>query len=280
MSETQTLFNNGNGIFEFGSKGEETKRLPAGIYKAYRDGFGRMFFSTNTFETDKLLKLTQGPTNVILADIAQFMSPEVKQAFRDYELMYRRGILLFGPPGTGKTSVVIQIARDFASKYDGIVLSSFPYRELKTFIVNLRKNDPGRPVLILMEELDEQLYNYETEILGFLDGENSIDNFIALATTNNIDDIEDRIKNRPSRFARVLKIGPPDLAGRLAFLESRVLPQHKELVDVKKLAKDSEGFSIDHLKDLIISIFAFGLTPEEAIKKLDENPKDKKKRAR
>lgn len=275
-----SLFDNGSNVFEFGSRGSETKSLPSGIYKAYQDNFGRKFFEKSSFQTDKLLKLTEGPTKLILADIAQFMTPEVKQTFVDYELMYRRGILLHGPQGTGKTSVVIQIAREFAEKHNGVVLMSFPYRGLKDFILALRTNDPGRPVMILMEEIDEKLYDYEEQILGFLDGENSIDNFIALATTNNIGDIEERIKDRPSRFARVVEIGTPSYEGRLAFLEARILSQHKDKVDIKKLAKESEGFSIDHLKDLIISIFAFGLSPEDALKKLDENPKNKKKKAK
>lgn len=256
--------------YELGPEGTVVKSLPAGIYDAVPGPFGRRLIVKVEIETDKLVALEEGNTSKVTNDIEAFLSKETKDAFKDYELLYRRGILLYGPPGTGKTSTVIQICKEFVQHHNGLVFLNFPYGDIGNWVSDLRSQDlnPERPVLLIMEELDNILDRYESTILNLLDGEDSIDNFIVLATTNYIDRIDDRIKNRPSRFSTVMEIGYPSADTRRAFLYSRILPQHKKQVNIEELVSQTDGFSIDHLKDLIVSIFCFRLTPETAISKL------------
>jgi SpoVK/Ycf46/Vps4 family AAA+-type ATPase len=256
--------------FELGAEGDIVKQLPPGIYNAVPGPFGRRFIYPAEIETDKLVSLENSNTNKVMKDIGQFLSKETRDAFKAYELLYRRGILLYGPPGTGKTSTVVQICREFVAKHNGIVFLSFPFSGIGDWVRDMRSQDPDRAVLLVMEELDGQLPRHESEILSLLDGEDSVDNFIVLATTNYFDEIPSRIKNRPSRFSTVIEIGYPGIETRRAFLESRILPQHKTQVNIAELAQNTDGMSIDHLKDLIVSIFCFRLTPDAAIQKLKD----------
>jgi DNA polymerase III delta prime subunit len=270
------IFDNGYS-FELGTEGKIIPKLPAGIYNAVQGAFGRRFFEPADIVTDKLVPVKTKNTVDVLNDISVFLKDETKTAFKDYEMLYRRGILLYGPPGTGKTSAVIQICRHFVKKHNGIVLLEFPYEDIDTWIKDLRSKDPGRLVVLVMEELDNRLRHHEYSILSLLDGENSVDNLIVLATTNYIDEIPPRIKNRPSRFSLVKEIGYPDMETRLNFLQAKILPKHQELVNVKQLAEKTDGFSVDHLKDLIVSLFCFNIPQDEAISKLREMIKNGEK---
>lgn len=268
MTKTAIFHDNENNWFELGTEGDIVKRLPAGIYNALPGPFGRRFIQPAEVETDKLISLENSNTNKVMKDIGQFLSKNTREAFKAYELLYRRGILLYGPPGTGKTSTVIQICREFVDKYQGIAFLDFPLPVIGNWIRDLRSQDAERPVLLVMEELDSYFPQQESTVLSLLDGQNSIDNFIVLATTNYIEEVPSRIKNRPSRFSTVIEIGYPGIETRRAFLESKILPQHKKQVNIDELAQKTEGMSIDHLKDLVVSIFCFQLSPNVAIDKL------------
>ncbi|NJO18646.1 MAG: AAA family ATPase [Thioploca sp.] len=62
-----------------------------------------------------------------------------------------------------------------------------------------------------MEDLESILKsNNPSTVLNILDGVNSFDNIVFLATTNYPEELESRIKNRPSRFDRRFYIGPPE----------------------------------------------------------------------
>lgn len=244
------------------------KQLPAGMYRLWstlRDkGFEKI-----EVKTDKLISLKKSVAAAVTEDIKQFLTDEVKKNFADYEMLYRRGVLLYGPPGTGKTSAIIEIARDFIDKQDGIVVMGPSPKLVTSYIKQYREADPGRPFMVVFEEMEDLLtQGYETDLLNLLDGQNSLDNVIFLATTNYIKKIPDRIKKRPSRFARCIKIGSPPADIRKAFLEQRILPRHKVGLDINKLVEETSGFTIDHLKDLIVTMFCFGQSSGDAIKNI------------
>ncbi len=271
MTSGTVLWRNSKSEYELGTKGEEIPTLPAGIYRAVIGAFGRrLIFDNGLFQTDKLITLENSNTQKVIQEIDSFLKLETRQAFLDYELLYRRGILLWGPPGTGKTSTVIQICREFVERYNGIVFISFPINEISGFISEIRTKDEDRPVMLVMEELDSKLDTNEEDILDLLDGESNIDNLIVLATTNYIDKIPNRVKSRPSRFATVIEIGKPSQATRAAFLHSRIRSEHKNQIDINQIAEITQDFTIDHLKELIVCMFCFRIPPVKAVEKMKE----------
>jgi SpoVK/Ycf46/Vps4 family AAA+-type ATPase len=120
-------------------------------------------------------------------------------------------------------------------------------------------------VLAVFEEFDAWM-NQSHKMLSLLDGELQIDNVVFLATTNYIDRIPPRIKNRPSRFATVIEVGTPNAETRKAFLAGKI--GKDENVDINKWVKLTDGMMLDHLKDLIVSVLCIGLPLDEAVEKL------------
>jgi len=123
-----------------------------------------------------------------------------------------------------------------------------------------------RPFMVVWEEFENWVENSESELLALLDGIQQVDNTIYIATTNYIDTIPERIKDRPSRFADVMEIGLPNATARRIFLEAKI---HKtDNVDIAMWVNETEGLSIDHLKDLIISVLVLGMSFEKALEKV------------
>lgn len=241
-----------------------SKMLQPGIYRVGETQQGGVFFTDVEIKTDHLVDLPESVSESVVKDIENFWLPETKEKFNKMGFLYKRGILMWGPQGSGKSVTVFKIIASIISR-GGIVLMG-PGANLAAKAINgLRCLQPDLPVLIVYEELDEVL-QYDGGILSFLDGDNNVDNIVVLATTNYIERIPARIKNRPSRFAKVVEVGFPSLEMRRAFLKAKLQFENKDLVEA--MALSSEGFSIDHLKDLIVSVYCLDLDVNKAVENI------------
>lgn len=241
-----------------------SKMLQPGIYTVNQTQSGQIYFTDVEIKTDHLVDLPESVSQSVVDDIKNFWLPKTKEKFDKMGFLYKRGVLMHGVPGGGKSVTVFKIISTII-KDGGIVLMG-PNSKLAAMAINgLRQLQPDLPVLIVYEELDEVL-QYDGGILSFLDGDNNVDNVVVLATTNYIERIPPRIKNRPSRFAKVIEVGMPSLQMRRAFLSAKLQFETPEAVD--SMAEKSHGFSVDHLKDLIVSVYCLDLSLEEAIKNI------------
>jgi SpoVK/Ycf46/Vps4 family AAA+-type ATPase len=132
--------------------------------------------------------------------------------------------------------------------------------------------EPNKKVLVIWEEFDTILRHDESTLLSLLDGEIQVGNIIYLATTNYLAKIPARIKNRPSRFARVIEVSEPNEESRRAFLKAKL---HDSDTDkLEPMVQATEGFVIDQIKDLIISVCCFGYPISEAVLKIKQMQED------
>ena len=99
-----------------------------------------------------------------------------------------------------------------------------------------------RPIMVIWEEFENWVAGYEADILNILDGVHQVDNVFYIATTNYIQQIPPRIRNRPSRFADVIEIGPPSANLRKAYIEAKIHPDDK--IDIKKWVKKSLRYQL------------------------------------
>lgn len=227
--------------------------IPSGLYNlcySQTNGYG---VQRADYKKDEFLHLPSSPHNEILEGIKKFWAN--KELFYKYSLSPKRGVILYGEPGCGKTSCIYLLIEEIKTQNGIAVYFNNPENWISVATM-IRKIEKDRPILCIIEDLDLVISKFgEQEFLNFLDGLNSVENVVYVATTNNINNIPDRIKNRPSRFDQCYRIKKPDQKDREHYFDKMVLEEDKGLHDLKKLAKDTKDFSMAHLKETFISLF-------------------------
>lgn len=251
-------------------------KLEAGAYLCFAGQKGEMYFVPKAIETDSLMNLPDMTTNIVFEDIKRFWEEDAKQRFNDLGMVYKRGILLYGDPGTGKSAAIIKLAENVIND-GGIVLFNPAAGNVNAAIQQIRSIEgENRKVLVIFEEVETMCD--DSSFLSLLDGELQVDSVAYVATTNYIDKIPKRIKNRPSRFARVIEVGYPSYADRYAYITHKL----QNLYDEKfytDLSTKTEGMVLDQIKDVIISLYVFNVPVAKTIKKINEMKNDYKNEA-
>ena len=252
---------------EEGAKHRPTPRteqiLPAGLYTSQRDQYG-IFFDRQEISNEELIRFPDTVADKIISEFHNFWKK--KQEYQERGENHKRGFLLWGPPGGGKTCLVSLITQQFVN--DGNLVLNFTSGILEG-IETLRTIEPDRKIMIVIEDIDG-LIKYteiEQELLQFLDGSIPHVNTIMIATTNYPEQLPDRIINRPSRFDRVEFIGFPTRDERLLYLKrkARIIKDS----EYDKWLDDTEDFTFAHLKELIVSTEVFGLEYDETLKRIN-----------
>ena len=238
-------------------------KLPAGIYDVHPTQMGLMFHTIKD-SGDDLLEWPGSVVSEVVRDIESFWSRGDR--FKEIGLAHKRGMLLYGPPGSGKTSVLRAVASWFVQK-DGIVFMDSDVGTVIGGLQLLRKQEPNRPALVLFEDFDAMVARGGNSILSLLDGEHQIDKVVFLATTNYPEKLPPRITNRPSRFDVLLNVGMPNADGRLEFLRRRA-PNIWDTHDINRWVADTEGFSMAHIKELVVAVHVLDLPYDSALERL------------
>jgi SpoVK/Ycf46/Vps4 family AAA+-type ATPase len=135
----------------------------------------------------------------------------------------------------------------------------------------LREIERLTPIVVLMEDIDSILEAYsESEVLNILDGIDEIERTVFLATTNYPELLGARILNRPSRFDKRFKIDYPNTESRMMYLKHLVGKRKPEDlgINLNKWVKDTERFTIAHLKELFIAVVILGDDYHDAVETL------------
>jgi len=106
----------------------------------------------------------------------------------------------------------------------------------------------------------------EERLLSLLDGKTQIDHVLFIATTNYPERLDQRLRARPSRFDRVEVIAAPSGEVRRAYLKKRV--PDLSAVEIDDWIALSEGFSIAHLKELVLAVRCLGVDLNDAAKRI------------
>ena len=183
---------------------------------------------------------------------------------------------------SGKSCTIQLVIADVTQNRGGVVfkLNIEPSLFLEGIRI-FREVQPTTPIVILMEDIDALIQTYdESEVLNILDGVDRVEKVVFVATTNYPEELGERIMNRPSRFDKRFKMPHPRSKSRRIYFEHLMARGTvKELIDIDKWVKDTDGMSIAHLKELFIAVCILGEAYEETIATLramsEEHPSSK-----
>ncbi len=190
------------------------------------------------------------------------------EAFKRMGIEPPRGILLYGPPGCGKTLLAKAVATESKANFISIkgpeLLSKWVGESERAVREVFRKARQAAPSVIFFDEIDALAprrglhvgdsgvsERVISQLLTEMDGLESMGDVVVMAATNR-PDLLDPALLRPGRFDRLIYVPPPDYQGRLKILKvhTRNVPLGPD-VNLEKLAKMTENFSGADLEALV-----------------------------
>lgn len=240
------------------------EKLPAGMYTIRRDRRDVLCLTPKEIVTSGFLELPDTPQQDIFNLLNSFV--EKRDIFKQYGFVHKRGILMYGPPGSGKTTIVQQAAKQIIDQ-DGIVIYGGYPPHTAQILSDVRQVEPERQIVVLFEEIESMVQEYgEHELLSLLDGELQINNVIFLATSNFPELLSQRLLNRPSRFDELIYVGMPTAKCRRSYIQQK-FPQ----INAHECAdwvERTDGMSLAHVQELVIAVKCLGSDPNIVLKRL------------
>lgn len=233
--------------------GKVIPTLPPGVYEIGKDLTAGLVFQKMQVKTENLIRFPDSNSDKVVEEIKTFWKR--KDLFVKFGLPFKRGIILYGPAGSGKSSTVQLIMSDVIHNMKGIVIYFHSPSLFSQGMRLLRQIQQDTPVVVVMEDLDSIIDDCrESDVLNILDGIDLIENAVFLATTNYPERLGPRVINRPSRFDKRFKIGYPTAEARKVYLKHlfQHIPHTEQEID--KWVADTDEFSIAHLKELFIAV--------------------------
>ncbi len=168
-----------------------------------------------------------------------------------------KGVLLHGPPGTGKTRLAQAVANESEANFftiNGPEIMGSGYGESEKALREVfEEATKAAPAIVFIDEIDsiapkrsqvhgEAEKRLVAQLLTLMDGIDSRAHVVVIAATNRPDAIDEALR-RPGRFDREIVIGVPDEAGRREILgiHTRGMPLGSK-VDLTELARTTHGF--------------------------------------
>lgn len=199
--------------------------------------------------------LTEVKKRLEASFLAPLRNPELRAL---YGKSLRGGLLLYGPPGCGKTFLAKAVAGELGASFLHVSLADV----LDMYIGQSERNvkelfevaRTSAPCVLFLDELDaiggKRSLNRSSgarttvnQLLTELDGVGSDNEGVfVLAATNHPWDVDPALR-RPGRLDRTLLVLPPDREAREAVLRTHLRDRPVERIDTKRLAKATEGFS-------------------------------------
>lgn len=184
-------------------------------------------------------------------DLLGFFSPKVKRLYKKLDVPYRRGVLLHGPPGNGKTSLIRMIGGKLP-KVPFLLLRPDRNINAGAFCAIIDRWQRQAPAVLVIEDLNWLLEQVEvSQFLNLIDGieRETAQGLLLLATTNYPEKLDPAVNNRPGRFDVVIELPNPDETLRREFFDKNLQDASEETR--QQAAKKSNGLSFAHLREVL-----------------------------
>ena len=189
-------------------------------------------------------------------DLPRFFA--ARETYERYGVPWKRGVLLIGPPGNGKTHAVKAMVNHL--NVPCLYVKSLEARDGESACIRrvFARARHSQPCLVVLEDIDSLITNKNRSFfLNELDGFASNTGVVVIATTNHPERLDPSILDRPSRFDRKFYFELPAPAERLRYarrwndaLQAEMRVGEQALEEVVGL---TDGFSFAYLKELFVS---------------------------
>lgn len=186
------------------------------------------------------------------------------ELYKKYRLSLPNGILLYGPPGCGKTFIAQKLGRILGFYFYEVKPSDLgsiyvhgTQQKIGKLFANAREKTP---CLLFLDELDALIpvrderinHSYAAEVNEFLTHLNKAaeQRVLVVGATNRLDKI-DSAAIRPGRFDKKIYIGQPDLEARTQLLKFYMADRPQEKVDWVRIARECEGYTCAEIEHII-----------------------------
>jgi len=190
-------------------------------------------------------------------DLAAFF--DAQHVYERSGIAWKRGIVLIGPPGNGKTHAVKALINAVGKPC--LYVKSFSsqhvddHHNIRSVFAQARET---APCILVLEDLDSLITEHNRSFfLNELDGFAANTGVVTIASTNYPERLDPAILARPSRFDRKYHFGLPGADERLAYLELWRAglddAMRPSAATVAQLAAETDGFSYAYLKELLVA---------------------------
>ncbi|MBY0148233.1 ATP-binding protein [Neobacillus niacini] len=221
------------------------------IFTDTEDGVETEIDSITTLVSREDVFLEESLKREIYRSIDEFFS-ESSEFFKLYDIPYKRGILLYGKPGNGKTTLVKSIASSINAPvaYWQITefTSSYTIKEVFKSVLKLT------PLVLVIEDIDSMPSSVRSVFLNVLDGATSKEGIFIIGTTNYPEKIDPALMNRSGRFDRAYEIKVPTKELRYQYLVKKNISRILSEEQIQNVVDSTKDFSYAQLNELYTSI--------------------------
>lgn len=237
--------------------------LPPGLYQVDFTNDRGLYAKPIDLKVDELYTFSDSITEDLLSEVSSFWKKA--DLYKRNKLIHKRGILLAGNAGVGKSSYINMLSKELINN-GGVVFKIINIRGFQFYLDfiqhGFRKIQPDTPIITILEDIDKYL-DIETELLDFLDGQFHLDHHVVLATSNNTEELPDTFL-RPSRLDLLIEVPNPSETTRREYFEKKNVDP--DLID--ELVEKSNEFSFADLKELYICVFVLDFTIDDSVERI------------
>ncbi len=225
---------------------KNTKSIMEGIFTIKSSCFGT-YLEKNVMADGVLPILNDNLTEKLMKEIKTFRKSE--KLYNSYNFDYKRGILLYGEPGCGKTTFIKHVIKNLKAL---TILCSVKSYEHVVFLEDFfgKNSFDDYLKIIVMEDIDGMDNGIRSRVLNMLDGVFNVRKTIFLATTNFPHQLDKALINRPSRLDSLYHIESPNEKSRRCFLNLYFKGLSKKTMD--EALVETKTFRGCHFKEILL----------------------------